>query len=86
MPKTDYADPEIEFPRLEARIHKTDDDAFWITIWQWDGPGDGGGSERRQIINRKQAGSYADMPEVVYGIAHELNVFIGPDDITINGH
>ena len=85
MPKTDYSDLEIPFPRLEARIHKTDDDAFWITIHRWDGPGDGTGGERTQIINRKQAGSYADMPEIVYGIGRELGVHVDADDITIDG-
>jgi hypothetical protein len=49
-------------------------------------PGDGTGSERTRIINRKQAGSHADMPEIVYGVARELNVFADADDITIDGH
>jgi hypothetical protein len=85
MPKTDYSDPEITFPRLQARIHKTDEDAFWVTIWRWDGPGDVAGVERTQIVNGKQACSCADMPEIVYGIARKLGVNVDADDITIDG-
>jgi hypothetical protein len=39
MPATDYTDPEIPFPRLQARIQKAENDAYWITIWLWEKPG-----------------------------------------------
>lgn len=85
MPKTDYTDPEIRFPRLEARISKTDDDAFWIGIWIWDKPGDGRSGERREVVNGKRAGSYADMTEMVYDCARHYGVDVDPDDITVDG-
>jgi hypothetical protein len=59
MPKTDYTDLEIRFPRLQARVHKTDDDAFWMQIWIWEKPGDGRGGERREIVNGKRAGIWS---------------------------
>jgi hypothetical protein len=36
IPVTDYDDPEVEFPRLEARIQKIADDFYWLTIWLWE--------------------------------------------------
>jgi hypothetical protein len=84
MPKTDYTDPEIQFPRLQARVHKTDDDAFYMQIWIWDKPGDGRGGERREILNGKRASSYADITEMIYACARERGVDVGPDDITID--
>jgi len=85
MPKTDYSDHEITFPRLEVRAHKTDPDAFWMQVWVWDRPGDGRGGERRQIMNNKQAGSLADIRQLAYGCAAEQGVECAPDDITIDG-
>jgi hypothetical protein len=86
MPKTDYTDQEISFPRLEARVHKTDDDAFHMRIWIWDRPGDGSSGERREIMNGKRAGSYADITDMIYACAREHSVAVGPDDITIDDH
>lgn len=85
MPKTDYADPEVEFPRLEVRAQRTDPDAFWIQVWVWDKPGDGRGGERRQIMNGKQVGSVKDIRTLAYGCAAEQGVECGPNDITIDG-
>jgi hypothetical protein len=86
MPKTDYSDPEIVFPRLQARVHKTDEDAFWMQLWIWDKAGDGSGGERREIMNGKRAGSFADITDMIYEIAEEHGVDVGPDDITIDGN
>jgi hypothetical protein len=85
MPHTDYADPETVFPRLEAHVHTTDDDAFWIKIWLWEKPGDGRGGERRQIMNGKRAGSYADITQMIYDCARQRNVIVEPDDIIVEG-
>jgi hypothetical protein len=84
MPKTDYSDPETEFPRLQARIQKTEEDAFWIQIWLWEKAGDEG--NRREIMNGKRAGSFADITEMVYESARELDVIVEPDDIIVNDH
>lgn len=85
MPKTDYSDPEIPFPRVEGRAHRTDPDAFWLQIWIWDRAGDGRGGERRQIVNGKRAGSLADIQQAIYDCASEHAVDAGPDDIQIDG-
>ena len=85
MPKTDYSDPEIQFPRLQAVVSKTDPDAFWIRLWLWSAPDDGSGNSRQQIMNGKRAGSFADIREMIYAKAEELGVYISPDDISIDG-
>jgi hypothetical protein len=79
MPMTDYTDPEIPFPRLEARVQKREPDAFWITIWLWKQAG----GERQRILNRKQAGSFADAKEIIRQCAEELGADVGPDDIFV---
>ena len=84
MPKTVYSDPEIPFPRLQARAHRTDKDAFWMQIWIWERPGDGRGGERREIMNGKRADSLADIREMISDCAREHGVLAGPDDITID--
>jgi len=83
MPKTDYSDPEIEFPRLQARVQKTDEDAFWLQIWLWERPGDE--RNRREIVNGKRAGSFADISQMIYGCADEYGVIVCADDITVDG-
>jgi hypothetical protein len=84
MPKTDYSDPEIQFPRLEVRAQTIDDESFWLQAWVWDRAGDGRGGERHQVMNSKQAGGLADIKHLAYGIAAEQGVQCGPDDITID--
>jgi hypothetical protein len=80
VPHNDYTDTELEFPRLEARIQKVADDAFWITIWLWEKAGD----ERKRIENGKRAGSFEDAKEIIQQRADELGVIIEPDDITVD--
>ncbi|MGA3309435.1 MAG: hypothetical protein ABSD08_12585 [Xanthobacteraceae bacterium] len=79
MPHTDYADPETVFPRLEARVQKVEDDAYWITIWHWKELG-----VRERVFNRKQAGSYEDAKETIVKHARELGAIVEPDDITVD--
>jgi hypothetical protein len=78
MPHTDYEDPETVFPRLEVRVQKVEDDAFWITIWLWKELG-----VRERILNRKEAGSYEDALASIKEKADELDVIVEPDDITV---
>jgi hypothetical protein len=79
MPATDYTDPEIPFPRLQARIQKVENDAYWITIWLWEKPG----NERRLLTNGKRAGSFPDAHEIVAECARQYGADVGPDDITV---
>jgi hypothetical protein len=46
---TDYADPEIYFPRLEAQISTIDGKVYLLTIWLREKPG----KDRRQLMNAK---------------------------------
>ena len=80
MPKTDYSDNEISFPRLEVRIQKREGDAYWLTIWLHTKAG----GERRQIENGKRAGSFRDAHERVAKCAEQLKADVGPDDFTID--
>ena len=76
MPHNDYNDPELDYPRLEARIQKTDNDAYWIQIWLWKEPG-----KREILFNRKRAGSYPDALEIIKAAARETNADFDVDDI-----
>ena len=78
MPHNDYSDPELRFPRLEVRVVKTDGDAFHVQVWKWIKPGM---REPRPVINRKQAGSYADVTEVIRQLSEEHKIEIDPDDV-----
>jgi hypothetical protein len=80
MPKTDYSDPEIAFPRLEVRIQKTDHDAYWLTIWLHKEAAAGG----QRVVNGKFAGSFRDAHERVSKCADENGADVGPDDFTID--
>ena len=79
MPHNDYNDPELDYPRLEARIQKTDGDAYWIQIWLWKEPG-----KREIVLNRKRAGSYPDALEIIKVAARETNADFGVDDIIVD--
>jgi hypothetical protein len=41
MPHNDYNDPELEYPRLEARIQEieSEPDAYWLQVWLWEKAG-----------------------------------------------
>jgi hypothetical protein len=78
MPRTDYSDPEISFPRLDIRAIKTDDDAFHVQAWKWTKPGQ---REPKPLFNGKRAGSYADVTEFLTQIGKEQGIDISPDDV-----
>jgi hypothetical protein len=80
MPKTDYADPEIKFPRFHVRIQKREQDAYWLTVWLYKEPGE----KREMILNGKRAGSFADAHELVGKLALEFGAAVGADDIDVD--
>jgi len=82
MPHTDYTDPEIEYPRLEARIQKIENepDAYWLQVWLWSAPG-----ERQEVFNRKRAGTYHDAHEIIGELSWKHHAVVGEDDIYV-GH
>jgi len=78
MPLNDYNDPELEFPRLQARIQKLTADSFWLQIWVREKPGE----DRRQIMNGKRTGSREDAHEIIREYAEREGLpRPGPDDI-----
>ena len=80
MPKTDYTDPEIPFPRFRVRIQKREADAYWITIWLYREPGE----KSEKIKNEKRAGSFADAHEFVGSLALEFESAVTADDIDVD--
>lgn len=78
MPHTDYNDPEIVFPRLEARIQHVETDAYWLQIWLWEKPG-----VRREVFNRKRAGSWRDAQKIIEEHSREYGAEVGADDIFV---
>jgi len=80
MPKTDYTDPEIPFPRFHVRIQKREADAYWITVWLYTEPGE----NSEKIKNEKRAGSFADAHEFIAELAQKHGADVGPDDMDID--
>ena len=80
MPKTDYTDPEIPFPRFHVRIQKREADAYWITVWLYTEPGE----KSEKIRNEKRAGSFADAHEYIAELAQKHGADVGPDDMDID--
>ena len=80
MPANDYNDPELTFPRLQARIQMLTADSFWIQIWVREQAG----GERREIVNGKRAGSREDAHEIIREYADREGLPPpGPDDIAV---
>ena len=80
MPANDYSDPELSFPRLQARIQVLSPDTFWIQMWVREKAGEA----RRELINRKRAGSREDAHEIIREIARQEGLAEpGPDDIAV---
>lgn len=50
MPKNDYDDPELTFPRLEARIRLLDSETYWLQVWFHKEPG----APREVLTNGKR--------------------------------
>ncbi|WP_316216273.1 hypothetical protein [Bradyrhizobium sp. SZCCHNR3003] len=78
MPKTDYDDPEVPFPRLQARVQLLEGGTFWIQIWLWERPG----GPREEKMNGKRAGNVNDAHEYLRKYAILTGAEIDPDDIT----
>ena len=79
MPKNDYNDPELTFPRLEARIQLLDNETYWLQVWFWEQPG----GPRHEVRNGKRAGNANDAHEHLRKLMALTGARIGPDDITV---
>jgi len=76
---TDYTDPKIRFPRLEARVFTIDGQVYLLTMWLREKPG----GERREIMNAKPAGTIEDARQLILEYAEEYGAVAEPDDITV---
>jgi hypothetical protein len=79
MPLNDYNDPELTFPRLQARIQLIDNESYWLHVWLWDKPG----GPRKELMNGKRAGNANDAHEYLRKFAAFNSARIGPDDIAV---
>jgi hypothetical protein len=80
MPKTDYTDPEIGFPRFHVRIQKREADAYWLTVWLYKEPGE----QSEKILNGKRSGSFADAHQLIGKLALDFGAEANADDIDVD--
>lgn len=80
MPKTNYDDAEIPFPRLQVRIQRLDGESHWLQVWLWNQVG----GPRESLFNGKRAGNWRDAHEEIERIAKERGADVGPDDIWVD--
>jgi hypothetical protein len=79
MPANDYDDPELTFPRLQARIQLLEGGTYWLHVWQWEQPG----SPRKELMNGKRAGNAWDAHEHLRKLKTLTSARCDPDDITV---
>jgi hypothetical protein len=79
MPMNDYDDPELTFPRLEARIRLLDSETYWLQVWFHKEPG----APREVMTNGKRAGNAWDAHEHLRKLKALTGARCDPDDITV---
>jgi len=78
MPKTDYSDAELKFPRLQVRI-SSDGNTHLVDTWLWKQAG----TERLQIMKSQQAGSLESAHRLIGEFKVKHGAECGPDDIEV---
>lgn len=81
MPKTDYSDSEIKFPRLQVRIWTIDGKTQFIDVWLWKVAG----GERLQIFKSHPAGNMQDAHRLIRELMVKHGAECDADDITVEG-
>ena len=79
MPKNDYTDPELTFPRLQARIQRLDGESYWLQVWLRKEPGE----VRRELMKRKHGGFWLDAHEHLKAFSEEHDAWVNEDDIDV---
>ena len=79
MPKTDYSDPEIPFPRLEAKIFTINGETFLLSLWLYEKAG----AKRRQILDGYRAGTINEAHSTIDEYSKRYGAQIGSDDIEV---
>jgi hypothetical protein len=74
----DYTDPELSFPRLQAKIFTIDGDTYLLTIWLWEEAG-----VRRAIMGAKPAGTIGDAHIMIQDCAKKYGAHCDPEDIDV---
>jgi hypothetical protein len=80
MPKNDYTDPELTFPRLESewqQIH-AGDDACTVKIWLWERAG----GPRKALLSTLEGYDPQAALQLVTDLATEYGAACSEDDIT----
>lgn len=79
MPKTDYADPETSFPRLEARIWTIDGNTQFVDLWLWKKAG----GERLQVTKSQPTAGIDGAHNLISEFKIKYGAECDPDDITV---
>ena len=66
MPKNDYSDPELTFPRLQVKMYTIDGTTQLVDIWLWKKPG----AERLQLTKAQRGGTI----EETHGLIDEFKI------------
>ena len=80
MPKNDYSDPELTFPRLEAewqQIH-ANDDGYTVKVWLWERPS----GPRKALLSSVEGYNPEAAMQLVTDLATEHGAACTEDDIT----
>jgi hypothetical protein len=78
MPRNDYSDAELKFPRLQVRIFSVGD-TLLVDAWLWKQAG----TERLQIMKSQPAGSMEYAHRLVGEFKVKHGAECGPDDIEV---
>ena len=79
MPKNDYTDPELPFPRLQARIQRMNGEFYWLQVWLRKEPGE----VRQELMNKRHAGSWRDAHEHLKAFSEKHDAWVNEDDIDV---
>lgn len=79
MPKTDYSDPELTFPRLQARIFTIDGETQFLDLWLWKQAG----GERLQITKAQAAPSMDDAHQLIQEFMVKYGAVCDADDVNV---
>ncbi|MCK1384243.1 hypothetical protein [Bradyrhizobium sp. 21] len=77
MPKNDYNDPELTFPRLQVQMYTVDGTTQLVDIWLWKKPG----TERLQIAKGQRGGTVEEAHQLIEEFKIKYAAECDPDDI-----
>lgn len=80
MPKNDYADPELRYPRLQAHIWTLDGTTQLLDVWLWKEAG----KSRIEITRGQRAGSIDEAHALIMEFEVKYQAVCDADDIDVD--